>query len=265
MRVSRGPAAYPSLRARQESKPVQDRAHLAALAPQIITQRRPFEKHLGPEMTGELGSPFRRRGRGRQKALPERHLIGVKPRRPGDAAPGPDHAIDRPPAPDLLAPGRGLRVDPGQARRRRDSGPGAPPRPVAISGTGLAAVMAPTSAWPATTSATASSAVSNTRIVGAFGSAPAWHTTLATATWFELPSEVDSAIVTALGSRAKRSSRSAPVRMASGVRTTKAMYSVYRMASGVKRAGSDLATPIRKSAVMLSELMPTTWGSPRCR
>src|SRR5882757_1450062 len=121
MPVSRGPAAYPSLRARQESKPVQDRAHLAALAPQIIAQRRPCEKHLGPEMAGELGSPFRGHGRGRQKCLPERHLNGVKPRRPRDAAPGPDHAIDRPPAPDLLAPGRGLRIDPRQAPRRRDA------------------------------------------------------------------------------------------------------------------------------------------------
>src|SRR3981189_3962424 len=102
MRVSRGPVAYPSLRARQESKPVQDRAHLAALAPQIIAQRRPCEKHLGPEMAGELGSPFRRRGRGRQKSLPERHLIGVKPRRPGHAAPGTHDAIDRPPAPATL-------------------------------------------------------------------------------------------------------------------------------------------------------------------
>ena len=66
-------------------------------------------------------------------------------------------------------------------------------RPASSSGTGLAAVMAPTSAWPATTSATASSAVSNTRIFGARGSAPAWRITLATATWLELPSEVESA------------------------------------------------------------------------
>ena len=46
----------------------------------------------------------------------------------------------------------------------------------------LAAVMAPTSALPATTSATASKAVSKTRMAGALVSAPAWRTTFATAT-----------------------------------------------------------------------------------
>src|SRR3954468_6852035 len=128
MPVSRGPAAYPSLRARQESKPTQDRMHLAAFAPEMIAQRRSFEQHLGPEMAGELGPPFRGRGRGRQQRLPERDLTGVEPRRPRDAAPGPDNAIDRPPVPDLLAPGRSIRIDPGQARRRRDADGAQPAR-----------------------------------------------------------------------------------------------------------------------------------------
>src|SRR5262245_20846230 len=114
------------------------------------------------------------------------------------------------------------------ARRRRASS----------SSTALAAVMAPMSAWPATTSATASSAVSNTRISAAPASPPACRTTLATATWLELPSEVESAIRTLRASRAKHRMRSVPLRIAASARTTKAMYSEYRIASGTKRAGS---------------------------
>ena len=85
--------------------------------------------------------------------------------------------------------------------------------PASSSGTALAAVMAPTSALPATTSATASSAVSNTRMAGAGCRRRAWRTTLATATWLELPSEVESATVTAPALHAKRCSRSAPLRI----------------------------------------------------
>ena len=53
--------------------------------------------------------------------------------------------------------------------------------PLVLAGTALAAVIAPTSDSPATTSATTSRAESNTRILGAITSAPACRITLATA------------------------------------------------------------------------------------
>jgi hypothetical protein len=59
----------------------------------------------------------------------------------------------------------------------------------------------------------------------------------------ELPSEVESAIVTAF--RAKPPTRSALLRIAESERATNAMYSLYRIASGANRSGSDLVTPIR--------------------
>src|SRR5258708_37250009 len=74
MPVSRGPAAYPSLRARQESEPAQDRAHLAALAPQIITQRRAVLDHyLLPEHLRHRPGDQPRHRVGRAAGLERRH------------------------------------------------------------------------------------------------------------------------------------------------------------------------------------------------
>ncbi len=99
-------------------------------------------------------------------------------------------------------------------------------KPASSSGTALAAVMAPTSEWPATMSATTSRAESNTRIFGAFTGAPACLITLATAMWLGLPSEVDSEMVSAAGSAASRCTNSAPLVIRESAREMNAIYSV---------------------------------------
>ena len=95
------------------------------------------------------------------------------------------------------------------------------------------------------TSATQSSALSNTRMTGALTSPPACLASFASAMWLGLPSAVDSATVTPFASCAKRASRSPPAFKAESARTAKAMYSVTSVAMGVYLLCSKLATPTR--------------------
>jgi hypothetical protein len=118
-------------------------------------------------------------------------------------------------------------------------------RPAFSSESTLAAVTAQTSAPPVTMSATASSAVSNTRMVGALTSPPDCRVSFAKAIWLGFPRAVDNATVTDEGSWPRRKSRSAPVFIREPDLTANAMYSVTSVAIGTYFECSKLAAPTR--------------------